>query len=72
MAALMVGLIAPLAKLQAALTVWLLRGLLRLLGALWRAAGRAFLASVEWAADLLYPEPDSKGRKRGSDRGEEL
>lgn len=59
MAALMAGLIAPLARLQAAFTVWLLKGLIRLLAAVWRASGRGFVAAIGWLADRLYPEPDS-------------
>lgn len=70
----MTALILPLARFQAALTVWLLRGVMRLLGALWSVASRLSMAAVVWAADLLYSDPDPSEvedmHKRSRDRRE--
>lgn len=77
MAALITALITPSARLQAAFTVWLLKGLVALVAATWRAAARGLVTAIGMLADKLYPEPDPrafdellKGKKPNSN-GEE-
>lgn len=55
---LFAGLIEPLLRLQAALTVWVLRQVFALLAWLWRGAGQVVFMAAGALADFLYANSD--------------